>query len=172
MLAQYSYDNSIQAEQFNTLLVIDQAVGSEKFSYVPEFHLVGGTALIFHGLSHEMTIDIDTGNRIASKVKNIVDPLINDNASEVIVRAVNYSERLVPYEEKTFKNIKVYLFSLEDLLISKCATGRNKDLNDIKKTGLIRKVDKKLLKSIIDSELSEFNRQRVLLDLKWLNLTF
>lgn len=166
MFEYYSYDNTIEAEQYNTLLVIDRAIGEQKFNYIPEFHLVGGTALIFHGVSHEMTIDIDTGNRIGRKIKDIVDPLINDNASEVIKRGSRYVERLIPYKEDIFKNIKVYLFSIEDLIISKCATQRNKDLNDIIKTGLVNMANKSLLKQIIEEELNSYDRERVINDLR------
>lgn len=148
----YIYEDTNYAEQFNTLLVIDAAFVNNKRGK-PVFHILGGTALVFHGLQFEMTIDIDTANRINDNVKRVVGELINDNASEVATLAKNYESRLVPFKPEVYENIEVYILSIEDLIITKLGAWRIKDRDDLKKSKLLTVCDYDKLYKIMHEEL-------------------
>lgn len=148
----YIYDDTNYAEQFNTLLVIDAAFANNKHAR-PEFHILGGTALVFHGLQFEMTIDIDTANRINENVKNIVGELINDNASEVATLAKNYTTRLIAFHPEVYTNIDVYILSIEDLVITKLGGWRIKDQDDLRKSKLMEACNLDKLYTIMHEEL-------------------
>lgn len=152
-LSGYMMDNSKFAEQFNTLIVIDEAIGKSNLSVRPRFEILGGTGLLFHGIGSIYTIDIDVANRLSEEVRNIVDPLISDMASEVVHLPSNYTERLIPFKQESFKNIDVYLLSLEDLIISKLLANRDKDIDDLTKTEIPDRCDFNKLTTIINSEL-------------------
>lgn len=151
----YDYSDTNTAEQYNTLLLLDETISKKNLNIVVTFHILGGTALLFHGMSSVSTIDIDVANSLSSTVKDIVEPFVSDNASEVATLAKNYKERLIPYKENEFKNLKVYLLSLEDLVITKLGAGRHKDFEDLKLTGIMQNVNYNLLTEIINNEIED-----------------
>lgn len=149
----YLFDESNSSEQYNTLLMLDAAFEKNKTGIRPVFHLLGGTALLFHGVTAVATIDIDTANRLSNSVRRIVEPFVSDNASEVAVLASNYTKRLVPYKEDIFVHIKVYILSIEDLVITKLGAGRVKDIEDLTRTDILQRCDFCKLYTIMKEEL-------------------
>jgi len=160
----YDYSGTKESEQYNTLVMLDKAF-SKQNKVKPIFHILGGTALLFHGITAVVTIDIDTANRLEEKVKEVVEPFISDNASEVAILPKNYTSRLVPYKNDIFENIKVYILSLEDLAITKLGANRTKDIEDLVKVGLLDRCDYDLMYKIINEELSTHDASRVLITL-------
>lgn len=149
----YDYSETAEAEQYNTLVLLDLAIGKAKLQSVPQFHILGGTGLVFHNILHISTVDIDTANTLSKEVKAIVEPFISDNASEVALLPKNYQDRLVPYKPDCFSNINVFVLSLEDIIITKLGSWRHKDVEDLSKTNVMDIVDYSKLFSIINSEL-------------------
>lgn len=160
----YDYSGSNESEQFNTLLLLDNAFKANT-GVKPVFHILGGTALLFHGISSVVTIDIDTANSLTEDVKKVVEPFISDNASEVATLAKNYNTRLIRYKEDIFKNIEVYILSIEDLVITKLGAGRHKDIEDLTKTDLLKRCDYSTLFSIINSEFETAKASQLLIKL-------
>lgn len=164
----YDYSGTNLAEQYNTLILLDTEFEKHKNIVKPEFHILGGTALLFHGLGAVVTIDIDTANALSQEVKNIVEPFISDNASEVATLAKNYKKRLVQYNPQIFRNIDVYLLSIEDLIITKLGAGRHKDIEDLKHTDIVDKCDKELVMQIIKNEFNAETSKK--LEQRWKTL--
>lgn len=146
----WNFDSDLKSEQENTLILLDQQF--ESYPVRPVFNILGGTALLLHGIEHVVTIDIDIANKMDDKVRAIVDPFISDNASEVATLAKNYDKRLVPYKPDLFENIGVYLLSKEDLVITKLGAGRYKDIEDLTKTSILRDIDINKIMEIINTE--------------------
>lgn len=161
-LDNYDFSNSLEAEQFNTLLLLDKVLGDKHLSYIPEFHILGGTALLFHGISSVATIDIDIVNEIKQEVKDAVEPFISDNAKDVTVLPLNYIGRMLVYKPECFKHINVFILSAEDLVITKLAAGRHKDIEDLRTTPILEKCDMAKLRQIIQSELDSDNSKLVM----------
>lgn len=156
-LEHYRLDDTTYAEQFNTLIILDDILSKSKVTDVvePSFIIVGGTAILFHGIDAVVTIDIDCANKIPDKIKDLCGELITDMASSVICFPKNYEERLVRFEESKIDNMKIFLPSIEDLVITKLHAGRMKDMQDIKKYKLLEKCNYDLLVNIIETEMSE-----------------
>lgn len=131
----------------------------------PVFHVLGGSALVFHGVSSVATIDIDVANKLNDKIRNLVDDFISDNASEVAVLPKRYMNRLVPFHAEEFKHITVYLLSLEDLVVTKLGSFRHKDKEDLTKTDLMQKVNYDKLLEIIREEFDEEMKSNLLVRL-------
>lgn len=146
----WNFDSDLKSEQENTLLLLDQQF--ESYPVRPVFKILGGTALLLHGIEHIVTIDIDIANKMDDKVRAIVEPFISDNASEVATLAKNYDTRLVEYKPDLFKNIGVYLLSKEDLVITKLGAGRYKDIEDLTRTSILRDIDINKTMEIINTE--------------------
>lgn len=151
-LEEYDFSQSNASEQYNTLVLLDHEFGKQKLPVKPKFYILGGTALLFHGIQAVVTIDIDTANRLSKEIKEVVEPFISDNASEVATLAKNYEKRLIPYKPEVFKNIKVYILSLEDIAITKLGAARHKDIEDLAKTPLLEMCNKQKLSDIISDE--------------------
>lgn len=164
----YDYTDSNTSEQYNTLVLLDNVLAKHSIRVRPEFHILGGTALLFHGVSAVVTIDIDTANRLTDEVKAVVEPFISDNASEVATLAKNYKQRLVAYKPEIFKNIDVYILSLEDIVITKLGAGRHKDIEDLTKTDLLKKCDYSKLFNIINTEFATQDASNLLIKLSTL----
>lgn len=161
----YVFDDTNVSEQLNTLILLDNEFSKHPELRTPEFHILGGTALLFHGVSSVSTIDIDTANSITNEVKRIVEPFISDNASEVATLAKNYKSRLVPYRQDIFKNINVSILSIEDLIITKLGAARHKDIEDLTKTDLLKRCDYSKLFTIINSEFETSKASELLIRL-------
>ncbi|MBO5106328.1 MAG: hypothetical protein J6C29_05470 [Clostridia bacterium] len=109
--------------------------------------IVGGGALMLLGFSNRVTYDIDVlKSDIPRELFEIMDELdINNNVMAYSNNfAENYVERAKPVELKTEK-IDFYTVSLEDLIISKLAAFREKDVYDIMNLDIMRQVDYDLL---------------------------
>lgn len=148
----YDFRDNSEAEQYNTLVLLDSVIGKKNLNVKPTFHVLGGTALIFHGVLYTSTIDIDTANALTQEVKDIVEPFISDNASEVALLAKNYTKRLVPYKPEIFKNCEVLLLSLEDVIITKLGAYRLKDKEDITATNVLDLLDVTKMEEILSEE--------------------
>lgn len=155
----YLYDDSCFAEQYNTLLLLDKQL--EGRDVKPIFHVLGGTALLFHKLNAVVTIDIDCANKLSDDIKAVVEPFISDAASDVTVLPKNYESRLVPIMQDKLKNMEVYILSIEDLVITKLYSCRFKDVEDLKCSGLFAKCDTSLLSRIIMEELPTDIAQKI-----------
>lgn len=164
----YVYDDSVESEQLNTLILLDNVFAKKDLKAKPVFHILGGTALAFHGFKAVVTIDIDTANALPTHVKDVVEPFVSDNASEVAILASGYKERLIPYKSEVFKHIEVYLLSIEDLVITKLGASRYKDVDDLTKNGLLKKCDYDKLFSIINTELDTQTASTLLVKLSTL----
>ncbi|MCM1219024.1 MAG: DUF6036 family nucleotidyltransferase [Lachnospiraceae bacterium] len=152
MSMEYKTDSSLLSEQHNTLLLVDTIVGQADLAMRPSFELLGGTALLFHGVEAVFTVDIDVANAQSETVKKLVEPFISDMASTVVYLAKNYKDRLIPYPEGQFTNIDVWLLSIEDLIITKLYAWRHKDQEDLVKTNLFSKCNFATLTRIINDE--------------------
>ena len=159
-------DDSLESEQLNTLILIDKLFEKYPQGVNPVFHVLGGTALVFHGISSIATIDIDVANRLNDNVKSLVSDFISDNASEVATLPLRYETRLIPFHAESFKHIQVYLLSLEDLAITKLGSFRHKDKEDLVKTNFLQKVDYEKLIHIIHNEFKdEIVKSKILVNL-------
>lgn len=109
--------------------------------------IVGGGALMLLELSNRATYDIDLlKSNVPRELFEVMEALdINTNVMAYNNNfAENYIERAKPVEIETEK-IDFYTVSLEDLIISKIAASREKDLYDIMNYEVMKRVDYKLL---------------------------
>lgn len=161
-MADYLFDDSLKAEQYNTILLLDNQLDKLKKDYTVDLHLLGGTALLFHNIESIVTIDIDCANKLATDVKEVLEPFVSDAAHEVATLAKNYKERLVPYKPNDFKVLRVYLLSIEDLVITKLGAGRFKDMEDLTKTNLLDVCDLRKCMDIITAEFDSATASKLL----------
>ena len=152
MSGKYIMEDSLFAEQHNTLIMIDEIVGRADLAMKPSFELLGGTALLLHGIEAVFTVDIDVANAQSDQIKSLVEPFISDMASEVATLPAKYKERMRQYGEGDFENIEVFLISIEDLVVTKLGAWRVKDREDLTKTGVMKRCDRLKLNSIINTE--------------------
>lgn len=151
-MAEYKMDSSLLAEQHNTLVMVDEIIGRAHLAMKPSFEILGGTALLLHGIEAVFTVDIDCANAQSETVKQLVEPFISDMASTVAVLPRNYKSRLKEYNFGEFNNIEVYLISIPDIVISKLGAWRFKDREDLSKTGVLARCDMGQIISIINDE--------------------
>ena len=122
----------------------------------------GGSVLIIQDLVDRQTIDIDVLG-FYTDVEDVFNKhSINSRMNTFVdTQAENYLDRLIPLELNT-KVIHYYLLSLEDLVIMKLFSGREKDYNDISSPNVIRNLNWDLLDKIIeDGEVdNSFNERR------------
>ncbi len=114
--------------------------------------IVGGGALMLLGFSNRVTYDIDIlKSDIPKELFEIMDSLdINTNAMTYRINfPENYIKRAKPVEIETEK-IDFYTVSLEDLIISKIAAFREKDIYDIMNSEIMQSVDYKLLNELAE----------------------
>lgn len=151
-MAEYIFDDSLEAEQYNTLLLLDNQCSMQFKDLHIDLYILGGTALLFHGIESVVTIDIDVANQLNASVKEVLEPFVSDAASEVATLASGYKERLVPYKPNDFQCLRIYLLSLEDLVISKLGAFRFKDKEDLTKTSILDSCDLRKCMDIITAE--------------------
>lgn len=109
--------------------------------------IVGGGALMLLGFSNRVTYDIDVlKSDIPRELFEVMESLdINTNVMAYNNNfAENYIKRAKPVELETEK-IDFYTVSLEDLIISKIAASREKDVYDIMNPDIMMNIDYKLL---------------------------
>ena len=159
----WNFGDDLKSEQENTLILLDKQFENRQVR--PSFEILGGTALLLHGIEHVVTVDIDVANKLDEEVRSIVEPLISDAASEVATLARNYKQRLVPYKKELFKNIDVYLLSKEDLIITKLGAARYKDVEDLTRTSILRDAEIDDITEIINSEFDTMTSSALLMKL-------
>ena len=155
----YMFDDSLYAEQFNTLLLVDQTLADKQFDAKPVFYLVGGTAILLHGVASVFTVDIDCANKLTEQVKEATYELISDMASSVVKLPRLYETRLVRFKDDVFENCHIFLVSIPDIIITKCAAFRTKDKQDLITTDLMDRCDPNTVLHIIDTELPAEKRK-------------
>lgn len=109
--------------------------------------LCGGLAAIAYGIKERTTLDIDaeidadfkTIERLKKNIKFPAELSSNISRWSMIDIPAGYRERAVPLTIVKTKNIKVFLLSPLDLIISKLRVFRDKDIEDA--LFLIRKFD-------------------------------
>lgn len=148
-----SYDSRdlVSGELKNSLLIVNEIVRTKGQKVKPEFYILGGAALIFHGLNYLVTLDIDTANQISNDIKNSVRDFINDEASYVTTLGFNYKSRAIKICPE-LDMIDVYILSKADLIITKLDTKRNKDISAIMSSGLLDAQTIQDARSIIETE--------------------
>ena len=148
----YRLEESVESELISNLIIMNEIVRKSDIGIEPEFYILGGAALIFHGLIQRTTMDIDTANKLGDNIKELIGEFISDNASEVVVLGRGYKERAVRFMEKELPYINVYLLSQEDLLVSKLISSRDKDIKDLVESSILTKSNIAKAKSIIKLE--------------------
>lgn len=153
------------SELKEALLLADKVVERLGLRNKPVFHVAGGASIVLHGIPSTTTQDIDSVLRMEREVRDAVNDLINDEASYVAVLPTDYVTRLVPYMTEELTHIKVYLVSVEDILISKLGAGRPNDFEDIRYARLVSKCDKQKFRTAMN-HLSDADREKVNLNYK------
>ena len=124
--------------------------------------IVGGSALILHGLLSRQTQDIDTINFIQA-----IEIIFNkyDINSRVLTfgdaSAENYEDRLENLDLST-NSVNYRLLSLEDLVIMKLHSHRSKDYEDICSDEVLKALNWDKLEQIISSGETDvsFNQRK------------
>lgn len=150
----WDLSSSEKGELINNLIIIDKIVESLNRSAAPVFYILGGAALMLNGINYKSTLDIDTANRISDDIKEEISMFIDDAASEVVVLPTHYETRLIPFMENDLESIRVFILSNEDLVFTKLASDRRKDLAQLRTTNILLKIDVALLNKIINEECS------------------
>lgn len=156
----YHLDDTIYAELNNNLTIVNALVERRNLRGKPEFFILGGAAMIFHGLHYNSTLDIDTANRIEEAIREEVSPFIDDAASEVSILPHQYQTRAKRIRED-LTAIELYILAEEDLLINKLLAGRRKDIAAIRKSNILSRINKAKLFTIIKEELTAVDRERL-----------
>lgn len=131
-----------------------------------ECYIVGGGALLILDLIPRATLDIDvlhcTGQQLISLMDNY-DMNINVSA-HLDCFADGYKGRAIKIDLDT-KLVDFYVLSVEDLVVSKLASGRDKDMEDIHHQAVIDKIDWDKLDELIDlaieGSLNEFKENEI-----------
>lgn len=163
----YITEDSLWAEQFNALLLVNDIIKKEQLDHKPIFELVGGTAILFHGIEAVFTVDIDCVNKLTDRVKKLTDVFISDMAGDVALLPRLYELRLVDFEQDKFDSIVVKLLSIEDLVITKLGAFRSKDKEDLLTTTMLDKCNMETLQYIIANEVPINMRNELLSKLSW-----
>lgn len=150
-----SSDDDVIGQLTNNLILIDKIIELKHLKCKPEFHILGGAALIFNGTNYNSTIDIDTANRIDDEIKEDISYLIDDMASEVVILPTGYISRLIEYTKVKFRNIKVFTLSNEDIVFTKLSSDRQKDYKHLESTNIMDFIDTDLLKNIVSEECKD-----------------
>lgn len=120
--------------------------------------IVGGSALVLLEKIYRSTHDIDSINA-SDEIKQLLEIYnINMNVS---------AYRIIPIDIPT-KKVKFYTVSLEDLVVSKLCSMRDKDVEDIENELVYKSLDWNLLDKLIDDVcygmLSDFDRNALVIN--------
>lgn len=120
--------------------------------------IVGGSALVLLEKKYRSTHDIDSINA-SDEIKQLLEIYnINMNVS---------AYRIIPIDIPT-KKVKFYTVSLEDLVVSKLCSMRDKDVEDIENELVYKSLDWNLLDKLIDDVcygmLSDFDRNALVIN--------
>jgi hypothetical protein len=134
----YDLSDSVEAELNNSLVIVNEIVKRKQLDSKPEFYIIGGAAMVFHGLNYNATLDIDIANKIGDNIRDAISDFVSDDASNVVILGDNYKSRAVKIKSN-LDAINVYIVSQEDLLITKLlgAKVRRKDRDALKHSGLL-----------------------------------
>ena len=145
---------------FNRKDIIDRLLALDNDAYLSsddgqggfDVYLIGGGALILQNYIPRATHDIDTISIKNTSLLNLMDKYdINANSNAFLdCFAADYSLRAQKLDLQT-KIIDYYTLSLEDLVISKIAAGREKDIEDICNKSILNKLDWDLLDSLAET---------------------
>ncbi|MCQ2796244.1 MAG: DUF6036 family nucleotidyltransferase [Bacilli bacterium] len=125
-----------------------------------QFVIVGGSALILNCDSTRGTPDIDVVDLIQNIINIASKYDMNCRVNAYVFNfPYNYEDRLVPVKGNDFKVCKFFTPSLEDLVVSKIAASRAKDIEDLNSSYILNKLDwKKLIKIVeVDKEYEMAN---------------
>lgn len=113
--------------------------------------IVGGGALVLLNAITRATLDIDA-LRASPQLRDMLDSYdINSNvAAYDYCFPFNFEDRLIPVF--TGDKIDVYSASLEDIVISKLCSARDKDLQDIQAGSVLSHLDWQLLEKLATAE--------------------
>jgi hypothetical protein len=110
-----------------------------------ELTVIGGACMLIRNYISRYTVDIDTVTKLEDAVKECLWAYsINNDSIEVATLHPSYMFRLKKLNE-TFKVLKVYLISDEDLVISKVGAYRVKDKSDLTESGILDRINTQLL---------------------------
>lgn len=137
----------------NNLLDFDRdaylMLGNSGIRY--ECYIVGGSALLILNLIPRVTHDIDVINCTGKQLLSLMsDYDINTNVTAHLqCFADGYQDRAAKIDLDT-KLIDFYTLSVEDLVVSKLASGRRKDMEDIRRQAVINCINWDKLDELID----------------------
>ena len=137
--------------------------------------LCGGLAAIAYGINERVTLDIDAEidadfGVIESLTRYITFPaeLTTDISRWSMIDIPDgYRDRVLPFEKFNTKNIKVFLLSPLDLVISKLRVFRDKDIQDalflvkkfhINKLGILKASKQSAMQSPPSTEILRFKK--------------
>ena len=127
-----------------------QKFGIPKHKY--SAYIVGGAAIILHGLDEKKTADIDiveASSVITSFLHTYGNGIINNKAEACLSDfPYDFPDRARLLKIGT-KAIDFYVISIEDVIIAKLATPRTKDRVDIRRNDVIKNVDWDLLDILV-----------------------
>lgn len=114
--------------------------------------ITGGSALVLYGCLEKATLDIDFIELSSVLDKYLIqrqDKVFN-SASQVFLYHFpeDFLDRSVPIDTGDTK-IRFSLVSLEDLVVSKLPSYRDKDISDIRNTEVVRRLDLDLLDRLV-----------------------
>ena len=130
--------------------------------------IVGGSALVLLEKIYRSTHDIDSINA-SDEIKQLLEIYnINMNVSAYRINFPDdYLNRIIPIDIPT-KKVKFYTVSLEDLVVSKLCSMRDKDVEDIENELVYKSLDWNLLDKLIDDVcygmLSDFDRNALVIN--------
>lgn len=115
--------------------------------------ITGGSALVLHGCLEKATFDIDfieLSSVLDKFLRHRSDKIFN-SASQVFLYLFpeDFLDRIIPIDIKDTK-IKYYLVSLEDMVVAKLLSYRDKDIADIRNPEVVRRLDLELLSRLVE----------------------
>lgn len=114
--------------------------------------ITGGSALVLHGCLEKATFAIDfieLSSALGKFLRHRSDKIFN-SASQVFLYHFpeDFLDRIIPIDIKDTK-IKYYLVSLEDMVVAKLPSYRDKDIADIRNPEVVRRLDLDLLDRLV-----------------------
>lgn len=146
------------------LEIVDRLVGLKFPSKVLELSIVGNSAVTLYGIDNESAPLLEIENEINAEAAEALQGLVEVKLSAAASLAVGYEDRrqeFKPHNGIHYKNLKVWVLSKEDLLISLALDG---DPWGLVVTDMIRFLpgfSKEVLSEIIARDLNTAERNRV-----------
>lgn len=133
-----------------------------------ELILVGSAPLILKGILDRVTRDVDMYLERDSKIREVLKGFpVDENAKNVIHICEDFDERLVDMA-LPLKNISLKMLGPYDIVISKMATRRKKDLDDLVFSGILKDIDFDILETLLKEKLASVVNERLL----WYDFNF